>query len=155
MFIWFWTRNFGYLGVVCPKKEIPRFPFSPPGIPPLMQRGTFGFPPVSPWLLCILCIRHDLLMSSIPGYDAALNSATLSLGSDTGIKMPWERNKLLGSLLGADNDRQVKRPRMNLASSSNLSSPITASVSDGESRIQREVQKRRFLESGPAQYIYQ
>ena len=68
-----------------------------------MKRGTFGFPLVSPCLLFIVSIRHELSMSNIPGYEAALNAATLAVPCVPTVRYPWEKNRILKSIFaGAD-----------------------------------------------------
>ena len=52
-------------------------------------------------------------MSAIPGFDAALSSAMLSVEARKRMLLPWETNPWLKSILGDDN-AEVKRPRLSM-----------------------------------------
>ena len=84
-----------------------------------MQRGTFGFPLVSPWLAFFAVFRPDRswTMSGIPGYEPALNAAMMSVRSLPSVRHPWETNNVTRQIFGSD-DNKIKRPRLNLSSSS-------------------------------------
>ena len=53
-------------------------------------------------------------MSAIPGYDTALNAATLSMDSSTTLKFPWKKTKLMQNIFGNVNEQALKRPRLPL-----------------------------------------
>jgi hypothetical protein len=81
------------------------------------------------------------MSSRIPGYDTALASASLQLESTTGIRMPWESNRLLASIFGASEEQSsLKRPRLNLASSSDDREIAVPAISSSTSSS-REVRK--------------
>ena len=83
-----------------------------------MKRGTLGFPPVSPWLLLAAIAAKIEIMSGIPGYDAALSAAILTVPASPAVRQPWETNKVMRMIFGGPDEVAIKRPRLNLAGQS-------------------------------------
>ena len=80
-------------------------------------------------------------MSSIPGYDAAFNAATLSMQSTTTLRLPWEKGSLMQNIFGNVSEQALKRPRLSLVAGP-ADHSIARSSSDMPSEARREVQLR-------------
>ena len=84
-----------------------------------------------------LQVLHSI-MSNIPGYEAALSAATLSLDTARTIKLPWEKPGPMSKIFGTD-DYSLKRPRLSLVSSDYGSSSSASTTTAMPSVADREV----------------
>jgi len=82
-------------------------------------------------------------MSSIPGYEAALNSALQLLPAASSVQFPWERNKVMRELFGCQST-ELKRPRLNTAGPP-VNDTFTGGGGNGSASASSQVQKELRL----------